>query len=585
MTVPQPSPNFRSSLIVRAINRRVSGPHLLRCGSRADIGGNPLFCHVMTDKNILDSAMRSVSLSRHLPLAAIGLFLAVQTFAAHAQTGAVPSSQLQLQPTDAGTSLATAMTRLAASPRDLDALLKAGEASLELEDPRSAMGFFGRADDVAPDNGRVKAGLGRAMLQLDQIGDGLRLMELAGNLGYSDFGLLADRGLARDLAANQTGAQADYTAALRLNPNDQKVIRRLAVSYGISGQLDMADKTIQPLLYKSDRAAWRDKAFILAMNGKTSEAISISNQVMPGQLATAIKPYLERMAMLNAAQRAAAVHLGRFPPGLVNVQVASNTASSSAQTRAPQASPPPPMPVPVQAQPKPVAPAPKPQPAPAPAQAAPKPSPSAATPSAQIASSAPAARSVQGPPVPDDLPPAAAPPKPAPAKPAPVQPAPKPATSTRTLADIMAEIEVPQSELKPRVAAVDLSDIAALKAAKKKAEAAAAKKKADAEAKAKADAEKKRLAANPARYWVQIGTGKNMSALAFTLRKLKKEHDALAGKDGYSASWGATNRLVVGPYKNLDRAKAVEAELKKAGSDAFVWRSDAGEELEALGGN
>jgi hypothetical protein len=127
--------------------------------------------------------------------------------------------------------------------------------------------------------------------------------------------------------------------ALRLNPNDQKVIRRLAVSYGISGQLDMADKTIQPLLYKSDRAAWRDKAFILAMNGKTSEAISISNQVMPGQLATAIKPYLERMAMLNAAQRAAAVHLGRFPPGLVNVQVASNTASSSAQTRAPAGQP------------------------------------------------------------------------------------------------------------------------------------------------------------------------------------------------------------------------------------------------------
>ena len=60
---------------------------------------------------------------------------------------------------------------------------------------------------------------------------------------------------------------------------------------------------------------------------------------------------------------------------------------------------------------------------------------------------------------------------------------------------------------------------------------------------------------------------------------------ALASKDGYAASWGATNRLVVGPFKNLDRAKAVEADLKKAGSDAFVWRSDAGEELEALGGN
>ncbi len=527
--------------------------------------------------------MRPVSLSRRLPLAAIGLFwVAVQPSGALAQ--AAPSSQLQLQPTDAGTALATAMTRLAGSPRDLDALIKAGEASLELEDPRSALGFFGRADDVAPDNGRVKAGLGRAMLQLDRIGDGLRLMEQAGNLGYSDFGLLADRGLARDLAANQEGAQADYAAALRLNPNDQKVIRRLAVSYGIAGQVDQAEKTIQPLLYKSDRAAWRDKAFILAMNGKTGEAISISNQVMPAQLATAIKPYLERMAMLNPAQRAAAVHLGRFPPGLVNVQMASNRAPSAAPPRAPQASPPPPMPVPVPVQQKPVVPTPRPQPAPVPA--APKPAPATAAPSAspvaQVASNSVTPRPVQGPPMPDDLPPAATP-RPAPVQPAPAKPALKPATSTRTLADIMAEIEVPQSELKPGVA-VDLNDLAALKAAKKKAEAAAAKKKADAEAKAKAEAEKKRLAANPARYWVQIGTGRSKDALAFTLKRMKKEHDALAGKDGFAASWGATNRLVVGPFKSLEKAKAVEADLKKAGSDAFVWRSDAGEEVEALGG-
>jgi Flp pilus assembly protein TadD len=529
--------------------------------------------------------MRPVSLTRHLPFAALALLGAVaQPCGALAQTAA-PSSQLQLQPTDAGTALATAMTRLAASPRDVDALIRAGEASLELEDPRSALGFFGRADDVTPDNGRVKAGLGRAMLQLDQVGDGLRLMELAGNLGYSDFGLLADRGLARDLAANQAGAQADYIAALRFNPNDQKVIRRLAVSYGIAGQVDLAEKTIQPLLYKSDRAAWRDKAFILAMNGRTSEAVGISGKVMPTQLATAIKPYLERMAMLNPAQRAAAVHLGRFPPGLVNVQMASNGASPPPQERVSQASPPPPMPVPEEATPpaRTVASAPQARPAPPPAA---KPAPASAAPQArasgtQVAIASPASRPVQGPPAPPQEAQRAVSPPPAPVPP---RPATRPGTSTRTLADIMAEIEVPQSELRP-TAAVDLNDLAALKAAKKKAEALAAKKKAEAEAKAKADAEKKRLAANPARYWVQIGTGKNRSALAFTLKRMKKEHDALGGKDGWSASWGATNRLIVGPFKNLDKAKAVEADLKKAGSDAFVWRSDAGEEVEALGGN
>ncbi|RXR29333.1 SPOR domain-containing protein [Sphingobium fluviale] len=503
---------------------------------------------------------------------------------AQAQMVAAPSSQLQLKPTDAGTALATAMTRLAASPRDFDALIKAGEASLELEDPRSAIGFFGRADDITADNGRVKAGLGRAMLQLDQIGDGLRLMELAGNLGYSDFGLLADRGLARDLAANQAGAQADYAAALRLNPDDAKVIRRQAVSYGISGQVDLADKTLQPLLYKSDRAAWRDKAFILAMNGRTAEAVKIAGQVMPAQLATAIKPYLERMTALSPAQRAAAVHLGRFPPGLVNVQVASTRPAASAPVSTPAPLPPAPKPAPTvtAAKPAPVTPAATPAATAKPA-AATAPAPQGGASVAQLPASAPAQRAVQGPPapVPSQAPAqvASAPPPP------PARPAPSPGISSRSLADIMAEIEIPQSELAPRVAAVDLSDVASLKAAKKKAQEAAAKKKAEAEAKAKADAEKKRLAANPARYWVQIGTGRNKSALAFTLKRMKKEHDVLAKQDGFSAAWGATNRLVVGPFKSLERAKAVEADLKKAGSDAFVWRSDAGEELEALGGN
>lgn len=528
--------------------------------------------------------MRPSIYMRSLPTAAAGLLWAVALVpSAQAQMMAAPSSQLQLKPTDAGTALATAMTRLAASPRDFDALIRAGEASLELEDPRSALGFFGRADDVTPDNGRVKAGLGRAMLQLDQIGDGLRLMELAGNLGYSDFGLLADRGLARDLAANQAGAQADYAAALRLNPDDAKVMRRQAVSYGISGQLDLADKALQPLLYKSDRAAWRDKAFILAMNGRTAEAVKIANQVMPAQLASAIKPYLERMTALSPAQRAAAVHMGRFPPGLVNVRVASGSAPAPATTPTPQV-PPPPRPAQVSvARPQP-APAPVPAVAskPAPAkQPAPQPVVARPAPTQAAPTAAPAPRAVQGPPSPAPAQTAV----PVTPPPPPPRPAPTPGTSSRSLADIMAEIEIPQSELAPRVAAVDLSDVASLKAAKKKAQEAAAKKKAEAEAKAKADAEKKRLAANPARYWVQIGTGRNKSALGFTLKRMKKEHDALAKQDGFSAAWGATNRLVVGPFKSIERAKAVEADLKKGGSDAFVWRSDAGEELEALGGN
>ncbi|GLV20427.1 hypothetical protein TomMM35A_02870 [Sphingobium sp. TomMM35A] len=173
------------------------------------------------------------------------------------------------------------------------------------------------------------------------------------------------------------------------------------------------------------------------------------------------------------------------------------------------------------------------------------------------------------------------------------------------MADIIHAIDVPASERQVSVAAVDLSEIEALQAARRaerqaaaekaKKAAAAAKEKADAAAKAKAKAEadlkakkaaeeKARLAANPARSWVQIGTGADRSALGFTLKSLRRKYDDVKPQDGWVASWGRTNRLLIGPFASFTRAKAVEAKLKSAGADAFAWQSDAGEVVERLGG-
>lgn len=172
-------------------------------------------------------------------------------------------------------------------------------------------------------------------------------------------------------------------------------------------------------------------------------------------------------------------------------------------------------------------------------------------------------------------------------------PQPDPA-ATRTLADIIRAIDVPEAERQARVAAVDLEEIAALQAARraerqaaaeKVKKAALAKAKAEADAKAKKEAEeKKKLADNPSRNWLQIGIGANKSSLAFTLNALRKKYDSLSAQDGWSASWGQTNRLLVGPFPNFARAKALEDKIKAAGGDAFAWKSSAGEVVERLGG-
>ncbi|MBJ7378868.1 SPOR domain-containing protein, partial [Sphingobium sp.] len=197
--------------------------------------------------------------------------------------------------------------------------------------------------------------------------------------------------------------------------------------------------------------------------------------------------------------------------------------------------------------------------------------------------------------------PAAAPPaamvQALPAAPPPSAPQPDP-EATRTLADIIRAIDVPEAERQSSVAAVDLSEIAAIQAARRaerqataKAAAdkakkeAAAKAKADVDAKAKKDAEeKKRLADNPSRNWLQVGVGQSKSALGFTMNNLRKKYTILSRQDGWSAGWGRTNRLLVGPFASFARAKELEASLKADGADAFAWKSEAGEVVEKLGG-
>ncbi|MBO0750180.1 MAG: SPOR domain-containing protein, partial [Porphyrobacter sp.] len=89
--------------------------------------------------------------------------------------------------------------------------------------------------------------------------------------------------------------------------------------------------------------------------------------------------------------------------------------------------------------------------------------------------------------------------------------------------------------------------------------------------------------ANPSRVWVQVGTGRNVKALDFTWRRLQKQGGRLlAEHDAYSARWGATRRLVTGPYESEDDAQDAIRALKKKGIDAFEFTSDEGEEVSPL---
>ncbi len=581
--------------------------------------------------------------------------------AAHAQT-----DQSQLVQPQAASQLNSNLARLASNPRDVNALIGAGEAALELDDARAAAGFFARADAVTPNSGRVKAGLGRVMLKLQNPAEAMRQFDLATKAGYPEATILSDRALAKDMTGDQAGAQRDYQTALRATPNDDELVRRYAASLGISGQVEASDKVLQPLLYKSDRAAWRYRAFILAMNNRQAEAKKIADQTLPAQLAGAIVPYMQKMPYLTGAQKAAALHFGHFPQqvgtsiaaivptppapvGNVAPPAATGSTLASAETRNPapattsvrrgarttrdrdtevvdsrkvrsnstrmahadtRAPSSPTTTQPAPAQPAPTTPSSQPKPMVQPTPSQPTRPQSSAPPTPAPRPTLPTTSSalVQGPPdvatefsrpTPTSQSTAVVQAAPSPASigaPQPTAPAPRqqpdPA-ATRTLADIIRAIDVPDAERQQRVAAVDLSEVAAMQAARraqqnsaaeKVKQAALAKAKAEAAAKAKREAEeKKRLADNPSRNWLQVGTGASKGALAFTMKGLRKKYDSLAPQDAWTAGWGRTNRLLVGPFPSFARARTLESKLKGAGADVFAWQSDAGEVVEKLG--
>ena len=161
-------------------------------------------------------------------------------------------------------------------------------------------------------NSQVKAGLARALVRTCSLFDAMPLFEEAERVGPLDGATALDRGLAFDLVADNASAQRYYRQALAAGPNDEAT-RRLAISLAITGDKRGAANILSPLLTRQDMAAWRVRAFSLAILGQADEAISVINGTLPPALATGIAPYLRYMPRLTPAQQAAAANFGQFP--------------------------------------------------------------------------------------------------------------------------------------------------------------------------------------------------------------------------------------------------------------------------------
>jgi hypothetical protein len=516
---------------------------------------------------------------------------------------------VQQLPDPAAAALADAMRRLGRNPSSLPALLDAGRAAMALNDIDAAVGFFDRARAIAPGDGAVLAG--QALVAVRQLNPAraLELFAAARAAGENLDPYAAEHGLALDLTGQNSAAQERYGVALAGGSNPE-VERRLALSYAIAGDQAASEATLRPLLDQRDVAAYRTRAFALAILGREEEAVAITEVMLPPRVAVRMDPYLRRMRALSPSQQAAAANLGVFPAladmGEVQLtrraeQPAVPAPSGTSDTRlipageplgpsaedlaamegpavpveppAPLAAPPvvvavlaPELPAVVQAvaAPPPPPPAPPPPPPPPPAPPPPPPPPSPPPP-------APVVVARLETPVPA--------PAPAPSfsitAPQPVEPpAPAPAEEEEvSLAEAFAAFTRPTALPTTRAApgAVDITAIEPLREVRRP------------PPPPPPPPSPPPPPPHPSRHWVQVATGQDVAAFRFDWRRLVREADgALDGRSPYRARWGQTNRLVTGPFASTREANAFVTRLTEAGIEAFRFTSSAGEEVVAL---
>jgi len=232
-----------------------------------------------------------------------------------AQSAPVVSQPVvQALPNPSTERLSAALTALGSNPRDVKALVDAGDAASSLGDISAALGFYRRADQASPNNPRAKAGIARAFIKNGDPVSAIPFFDAAEKAGATAAQIASDRGLAYDLVGDNATAQRYYAAAMSaVGGNDDELRMRLALSQAMSGDQQATEATLMPLLRKQDKPGWRTRAFAIAIGGDSKKAVEIVNTILPPQLAENIAPYLRYMPRLTKAQQAAAANLGRFP--------------------------------------------------------------------------------------------------------------------------------------------------------------------------------------------------------------------------------------------------------------------------------
>jgi Flp pilus assembly protein TadD len=214
-------------------------------------------------------------------------------------TGSIKSSSAELPKSESGVRAFTDQwgEKYRANPTDKTAGLNYAKGLRALTQYSQAVAVL---ENLAIRNASdldVLAAYGKALADAGRLQEAAEVLSKAHTPDRPNWSVLSSQGAVADQLGDNAAAQRFYIAALKIVPGEPSVMSNLGLSYALSRQLPLAEKTLREAAAnpRADKRVRQNLALVLGLQGKFDEAQTLARQDLSPEDAAANIAGLRKM--------------------------------------------------------------------------------------------------------------------------------------------------------------------------------------------------------------------------------------------------------------------------------------------------
>jgi Flp pilus assembly protein TadD len=212
-------------------------------------------------------------------------------------TGSISAADTPRSDADWRRSLDVWGLRYKESPADPDTAMAYARALRATDQRAQAVAVLEQASIRNPHNMPLLGAYGRALAEAGDYAQALDVLSRAHTPDQPDWRILNAQGAVLDQMGRHPDAQRQYSAALKMVPNEPSVLSNLGLSYALMKDLKRAEVTLRRAVAqpKADPKARQNLALVVGLQGRFAEAEKIARADLPEDEAAANVSYLRQM--------------------------------------------------------------------------------------------------------------------------------------------------------------------------------------------------------------------------------------------------------------------------------------------------